>query len=206
MKTIWDTLNESSLLHKKNTSSKTNNHNYCNLQKGSKILVSDSFLKEEKQSIEKVLVYETNVGSHLFYHTDYCFSDCRIRILKDKKEHLGYKSYLLHTYDQKDWDDNFFTDVLCDKSGIISLAFDETGGKLDYPWIYWRIEDVSEPYHAKVFLENKTFDVTYWDYHRLTDGYGGNKIEYLTVEMNNTEKTFTFLLGTTFPTYQIHVI
>lgn len=182
--------------------------------------------------IEKLSVYETKVKARKFYHTDYHLKGLslgmekplrfRLRLIPDEDEtnKLGSKIQLLNLYDSAEWDEGLFGALNSD-SGEFWVQQDDNGVALAEPRKYWRIDDVLDPYKARVTIladkdgdgkiddhELERADVTYWDYHRDTTNpdNGLEYREYLTVEMNDTSRYFTFLRGRYVESSQIMVI
>lgn len=97
--------------------------------------------------------------------------------------------------------------------------YDDDGNELDEFRQYWRIGNVLDPYLSSCTLladldgdgtieddELEHFDITSWDFSRLTDDENDQEItEYLTVEMDDDTRYFTFLRGTDIKPFQITV-
>lgn len=171
--------------------------------------------------VEKISVYETKIGVKKFYHTDYHLKGVsleqdapvrsRLRLIPDEEtpDKLGHKIQLLDLYHEMTFDKAFVETTLADPTGEFHVLQDDEGNPLEIPRKYWRVEDVLDPYHAKVTIlkdvdgdgtveENELEHelVTYYDYSRLTeDEAGGEVIEFLTIEMNEDTGYLTFLRG-----------
>lgn len=199
-------------------------------------------------TIERMAVYETIIGSKSYYHTDYLLKGVtldrdrplrlRLRLIPDDdtSNKLGSKVLLLNLYDEHDFDSTpeevaagWFGDkqygefmvenVLAHPEGIFEVNQDDNGVDLAEPWRYWRVEDVLDPYHAKVATlrdvdgdgkvdesEVSRAEATYWDYWRETvDAQGMKFIEYLTVEMDEKTRCFTFFRGREIGGFQVTV-
>lgn len=182
--------------------------------------------------IEKLSVYETRIKSRKFFHTDYHLKGLalgmdkplrfRLRLVPDEDEtnKLGSKVQLLQLYDEMEWDEGFHNGVLCNDSGEFHVNYDDEGRELAEARKYWRVEDVLDPYNARVTVlcdldgngtieddELERLNVTYWDYHRMTkDENQQEKLEFLTIEMDDKTRYFTFLRGTEVAAFQIVVI
>jgi hypothetical protein len=182
--------------------------------------------------IERMSIYETKIKERKFYHTDYHLRGTtldrdrpirlRLRLIPDEDEtnRLGCKVQVLRLYDEMEWDAGFHDNVLMSESGIFDVNYDDAGVELAEPRRYWRVEDVLDPYHARVTVlcdkdgngkveenEVERIDVTYWDYHRNTDDAVGQEFtEFLSVEMNDRSHYFTFLRGREVGAFQISVI
>lgn len=183
--------------------------------------------------LEKMSVYETKVKARKFYHTDYHLKGLslgmekplrfRLRLIPDEDEtnKLGCKVQLLNNYDSMEWDEGFYKNVLLNETGEFHVQYDDSGAELAEARKYWRIDDVLDPYHARVTIlsdkdgdgkideaELERADVTYWDYHRDTTNpdNGLEYREYLVVEMNDTSRYFTLLRGRWVEASQILVI
>ncbi len=181
--------------------------------------------------IEKMSVYETRISGKKFMHTDYHLKGVsielehplrfRLRLIPDKDQNnkLGCRIHLLQLYDQCEWDEGLYA-IINNQEGIFQIDQDDLGNALDEPRRYWRVEDVLDPYHARVTLlkdddgdgivdidELERLDMTYWDFHRNTvDENEQTFLEYLTVEMNDKTRYFTFLRGKDVDASQIMVI
>lgn len=172
--------------------------------------------------IEGISVYKTKVRSENFFNTDYHLKGVsldqdapvrlRLRLIADEnvENQLGHRVQLLHLYHQMEYDKAFHKDVLGDPSGEFHVNQDDEGKDLEEPRKYWRVEDVLDPYNARLTVlrdvdgdgtiedeELEHRDVVYWDYSRLTDDAAGNEItEFLTIEMDKETGYFKFLRGT----------
>jgi hypothetical protein len=192
-------------------------------------------LKGINFEIEKMAIYKTviKVGGHSkeFYHTDYHLRGVslsvdkpmrfRLRLIPDPDitNALGSKVQILRLYDEMAWNEGLFN-ILNDASGQFIVNQDDHGVELTEPFTYWRIDGVLDPYHATVTslidrdgngkIEEKEIEkhtVSYWDYHRDTEDPTTKQpyTEYLTIEMNNISRYFTFLRGTNVDAFQITV-
>ena len=155
----------------------------------------------------------------------------RLRITPDENVtgEMGQRIQLLYLYDEKGWDEDLY-DMLCengdydesyDDEGTVSFKvdYDDEGNELEEPRQYWRIENVPDPYNSNCTLiadldgdgtieddELERFPITSWDFSRLTDDENEQEItEYLTVEMDDDTRYFTFLRGTDIKPFQITV-
>ena len=156
----------------------------------------------------------------------------RLRLIpdEDSTDDLGHRIQLLHLYEEMQWDQGLY-EMLCengdyssdyDAEGEVSFKvnYDDEGNELDHPRQYWRVGGQElDPYRAKVTVlsdvdgdgtieddELEHFPVTYWEFSRLTDDDGGNEItEYLTVDMDDGTRFFTFLRGTDIKPFQVSV-
>jgi hypothetical protein len=182
--------------------------------------------------IERISVYETKIKARKFYHTDYHLKAVllerekplriRLRLIPDENEanRTGCKVQVLTIYDEMEYNEDFHAGVLCHESGEFHVTQDDLGEPLAESRKYWRVEDVLDPYRARVTIlsdkdgdgkveddELERIDVTYWDYHRDTkDEYNVPFREFLTVEMNDKSRYFTFLRGREVGAFQIMVI
>ncbi len=171
--------------------------------------------------IERMLIYDTKVKERKFVHTDYHLRGIsldrdrplrfRLRLIPDEDEtnKMGHKVQLLSLYDEMEWDETFHDSVLGNEQGIMDVNYDDEGKELAEPRRYWRVEDILDPYHARVTVladkdgngtieesEVERLDVTYWDYHRDTNDQNGVEFtEYLTIEMNDKTGYFQFFRG-----------
>lgn len=123
--------------------------------------------------IEKIVVYETRIGTKKFFHTDYCLKGValdrekpirfRLRLMDDEDatNELGCKLQLLQAYHEMPFDQGLYD--LCVANGDNDPAFDEGGEKtfkvnyddegqeLEVPRRYWRIGgEQLGPYEAWV--------------------------------------------------------
>ena len=189
-------------------------------------------LKRINFVIEKMSVYETKVKARKFYHTDYHLKGLalgmekplrfRLRLIPDEDEtnKLGCKIQLLNHYASSEWDENLYAAANNDQ-GEFHVNYDDNDVELAEPRKYWRIDDVLDPYHARVTIladkdgddkideaELERVDLTYWDFHRDTTNpdNGLEYREYLTVEMTDKTLYFTLFRGRYVEASQIMVI
>jgi hypothetical protein len=181
--------------------------------------------------VERISVYETRVVGKKFYHTDYHLKGLslgmekplrfRLRLIADSDSvnPLGCNIQLLSLYDEMEWDEGFYA-VVNNPSGEFHVNHDDFGDELEVARTYWRIEDVVDPYHSRTTIlkdddedgsvnedELERINVIYWDFSRETEDHNDQKItEFLTIEMNEKTKFFTFLRGTEVDASQITVI
>lgn len=160
------------------------------------------------------------------------FVRMRLRLIDDENaaNQLGCRIQLLYIFQEVGWDDGLYN-MLCengdhddavDEPGEITFKvnYDDEGNELEQPKRYWRIEGVPEPYCARVTLlvdtdkngqiddeELEHFSVTYWDFSRITDDPQTQQdiTEFLTAEMDDESKFFTFLRGIELQPFQITV-
>lgn len=182
--------------------------------------------------IEKMSVYETKVNGKKFFHTDYHLKGItlemdrplrfRLRLIPDEDamNSLGCQVQLLHHYDEMEWDKDFHDMVLCSESCEFEVNYDDEGNELEHPRRYWRVENVFDPYNARVTIlkdddgdgtvedeELERLDIRYWDYHRDTEDESNQEYrEFLTVEMDAKTRYFTLLRGSFVDPTQIVVI
>jgi hypothetical protein len=199
--------------------------------------------------IDRLSVYETRVQERKFHHTDYHLKGVtldrdrplrlRLRLIPDEDETnaLRHKILLMNLYDERGWESTaeerenrwygdkefgafFVESILGHEQGIFDVTQDDEGKPLTENRRYWRVEDVLDPYSARVTTmtdsdgsgkiddnELAYSDVTYWDYHRETQDpkTAVQFIEYLTVEMNERTRYFTFLRGRAVGAFQVSV-
>jgi hypothetical protein len=172
--------------------------------------------------VESISVYRTKIRHSDFFHTDYHLKGIsldhdapvrlRLRLIPDENvEHqLGHRVQLLYLYHEMEHDPAFLKDVLGDPTGEFWVNQDDQGNELEEPRKYWRVEDVLDPYNARLTVltdvdgdgtieddELEHRDMVYWDYSRMTDDPNGQEItEFLTVEMDKDTGYFKFLRGT----------
>lgn len=199
----------------------------------------DPDLRGVNFNVEKIAVYETRIGAYkveprkVFWHTDYLLKGIspnadkpirlRLRLVTNENSFNKYGSDLqvLYLMDEFVWDENFYNDVLCAENKEFHIDKDRDGTPYDPPLVYWRVEDVSEPYKAKVTTlkddngdgrvgetELEIENTTYWDYHRNKTDDDGNVlgVEFLWVEMDNVSKYFMLYTGVDISTEQFQVI
>lgn len=181
--------------------------------------------------VKRIDVYETIAGKKKFYHTDYALSGIklgdpkpikiRLRITPAIDEPTEYKYQLYKLYDEMGWDQDFYDGVLCNKTKEFHVNHNDNGEELGKPIVYWRVNDVFDPYYAKVTgikdennngqveeeeLERSQID--YWDYSRtVTDpDTKQDSIQYLDIELDRNSKYFTFYRGRDIHPSQITVI
>ena len=155
----------------------------------------------------------------------------RLRLTPDENvvDKLGHRIQILYLYEEMVWDEDLYN-MLCengdhnpdyDAAGETSFKvnYDDEGKELESPRQYWRIENVPDPYESDCTLladldgdgtieddELEHFPVSSWDFHRMTDDENGQEMtEYLTVEMDDGTRYFTFLRGTDIKAFQITV-
>lgn len=181
--------------------------------------------------IEKISVPETRIGDKKFYHTDYILKGIsldmdyplriRLRVIPDENSFnkLGCRLQLLKVCDEFEFDEGFYS-VVTDPCKEFSINQDDQGNELELPLIYRRVEDVADPYHARVTVlcdkdndgtvdkeELDRYNITYWDYHRqYIDQDSQTKVDFLNVEMNDKSRYFTLMRGFEVDPSQIMVI
>jgi hypothetical protein len=192
--------------------------------------------------IEKISVYETEIGREKFFHTDYHLKGTsldtdgyirlRLRLTPDDNamDEMGQKIQLLYLYEEMGWDSGLYDmlnengDFNADYDGegetSFKVNYDDEGNELEHPRQYWRVENVPDPYRSNCTLladldgdgtieddELEHFPITSWDFSRLTDDPETQQemTEYLTVEMDDGTRYFTFLRGTDIKAFQITV-
>ncbi|CAE7860254.1 RARS [Symbiodinium microadriaticum] len=139
----------------------------------------------------------------------------RLRLTPDEDEtnEIRCKVQVLHLYDEMGYDEEFETNVLCSESNDFLINYDDEGNELpeDAARQYWRnntpdgCQHALDPYTSRCTVlmdtdgdgtieddELERFDVTYWDYSRLTDNEQGQEItEFLTIEKDEETGYFT---------------
>jgi hypothetical protein len=157
-----------------------------------------------------------------------------LRLIPDENltDKLGHRIQLLQLYEEMEWDEDLYY-MLCengdynenyDSEGETSFKvnYDDDGGELEHPRQYWRVGNAPDPYKANLTIlsdadgdgtieddELEHFPVTYWEFSRLTDADDGTDeeiTEYLTIEMDDGTRFFTFLRGTDIKPFQVTVI
>jgi hypothetical protein len=130
---------------------------------------------------------------------------------------------------------NLLDGVLRDQDGEFHINEADDGTPLDEPLIFWRegdpreardaeghlIGDPLDPYSAKVTIlkdldgdgtveddELERLNVSYWDYSRLThdEDLDRQVMEFLSVQMDEETRVFTFLRGEVVEPFQVEVI
>lgn len=181
--------------------------------------------------VEALSVYQTKIQAASFYHSDYHLKGIsleqtapvkfRLRLIADENvpDQLGHRVQLLRLIAEKEFDEKFCNDVLGHAEGIISSSkvgngyqffIEDPDAPVEGSSKYWRVEDVLDPYNARVTIlrdtdgngtieddELEKREVIYWDYSRLTnDPLSGQELtEFLTVEMDKATKYFKFFCG-----------
>ncbi len=190
-------------------------------------------------NVEKMAVYETKVGRDKYYHTDYFLRGVtigmekplrfRLRLTPDEDDtsELRCKVQVLHLYDEMEWNQEFYDNVLRSPSNDFLVNYDDEGNELPEEAVrqYCRCntpdgcQHALDPYKARLTIlrdvdgdgtieddELERFDITYWDYSRMTDNEGGVEVEeFLTIEKDDESGYFTFLRGTEVEPYQVLV-
>ena len=184
--------------------------------------------------IEKMGVYETKIqtkaGVKKFYHTDYHLKGVslsldrplrfRLRLVPDEgvSNAIGHKIFVMHDYHEQEFDEGLIA-YLGNGSGEFQVNQDDDGKDLPEARKYWRIEDVLDPYHARVTVmtdsdgngkiddnELTRSNVTYWDYHRDVKNVTPEYREYLTIEMDDQTKYIRMFRGREVDSSQIVLI
>lgn len=207
-------------------------HNPLDAKVGCTVVVShDAATSGINFVIDRMSVYETKLGEKKFYHTDYHLKGVtldrdrplrvRLRLVPDEdaKNELGCKIYLLHLYDEMEGDQGFIDGVLGNGTGVFDVNQDDDGNPLDVARRYWRVDNVLDPYNARVTVlcdkdgngkveekELERLDFTYWDYHRETEDENSVRfVEYLTVEMNDKTRYTWLYRGREIGAFQVSV-
>jgi len=178
--------------------------------------------------IEKIAVYKTITNGKEYLHTDYVLKGVTLdapkplrvllRLVKheDSLNKLGCDLQVLQVMDEFPWDEGFYENVLCNDARQFRVERDDAGNELREPIVYWRVDNVPDPYRADVTIlsdqdgdgkvaeeELTRYSTTYWDYHREMDK--STALEYVWVEMDET-KHFVLYRGTQVTADQIMVI
>lgn len=159
------------------------------------------------------------------------FIRLRLRLTPDENvaDKMGHRIQILDLFDEKGWDEDLY-DMLCENGGYdpdydaegetsYKDRYDDEGNELEELRQYWRVENVPDPYRSDCTLladldgdgtieddELEHFSIASWDFSRLTDDENGQEMtEYLTVEMDDDTRYFTFLRGTEIKAFQITV-
>lgn len=181
--------------------------------------------------LEGIIVYEKKIGNKKFHHTDYVLRGTtldhpkpvrlKLRVIPDEDADTGYRYELYLLYDEFAWDQGFHDQVLGDVTKEFYVNLDDDGSVLDEKRVYWRINDVFDPYVARVTFmkdvdkdgeieesELERSDVSYWDYSRITKDLETEQdfTEYLLVEMDHDTRYFTLLRGRDIHPSQVSII
>lgn len=189
--------------------------------------------------VTDIFVFETKVGNKKHYHTDYSLKATtvggdkpirlKLRLIpdEDSPSELGHKIQVLENYYECGWREaeemNLLEGVLSDPEGVFQIYQDDQGTPYDETArpTYWRVDDVRDPYHARVTIlkdvdgdgmvqadELERTNITYWDYHRNTVDADSNQEfrEFLSVEMNDETRYFSFYRGRDVEPFQVTVI
>lgn len=183
-------------------------------------------------TVEKIAVYETKIQSRKFVHTDYFLkanvdgSDMplryRLRLTPDEDEtnKLGSRIQLFSLFDEMEWNEDFYNNVLGNAEGFFDINRDRDGNELNPAHSYKRVGSILDPYHARVTIladtdgngvveesELERLDKTYWDYYRYTTEDDGVSFEEsLFIEMGDKNHFFTLIIGREISAFQITVI
>jgi len=161
--------------------------------------------------VEKIAVYTTEVNRKKFYHTDYLLKGVtlgserpirlRLRLVpnQDSVNDFGCDVQVLRLMDEFAWDEGFYNGVLLADNGEFHIDVDMQGNPVDPAIVYWRVEDVRDPYAARVTVladddgdgtvedeELEHYSVEYFDYSRIAvdETTKVEQPEYLWVEKN----------------------
>ena len=156
-----------------------------------------------------------------------------LRLIPDENvtDGLGHRIQLLQLYEEMEWDEGLYNmllengdyDETYDNEGETSFKvnFDDDNNELEHPRQYWRVGNAPDPYRANLTIlsdadgdgtieddELEHFPVTYWEFSRLTDDPDTEQevTEYLTIEMDDGTRFFTFLRGSDIKPFQVMVI
>jgi hypothetical protein len=211
----------------KEVTSQTRQFNPLNAKVGQFI----SFSEEQKLAgldfaITKFIPYEIRIGRKRFYQADYCLKAnqssgkpirARLRLIEDENETNQWGSHVqfLQIFHEMPYDESMYN--LCMSNGdhsdqyddpgevTFKVNYDADGNELEPPHRYWRCEDATEPYHAVAYEKGDgDHDVTFWDFSRITEDEGDQKVtENLVVEMENETHSFTILRGPDLKAFQV---
>lgn len=181
--------------------------------------------------VDKIEVYQTEVGRKKFYSTDYCLRGItlnspkpirlRLRAIPNDDVEGGFEFRMYKLYYEMGYDQHFHEKILGDPSGEFWVNEADDGSPLADPWKYWRKNDAKDAYGATVTSmrdENKDgkvsedelthSEVWYWDFSRLTtDNVTQQEYEeFLDIEQNAESKYFTFYRGRTIEPFQVSMI
>lgn len=213
-------------------------HNPFGIKIGNSITVDhDMNLSGINFFVDAILVYETVMDNgKRFYDTEYNLRGQALGMLKPKFVRLRvtaddnaldpkfpYALQILERYHEQAWDQDLY-DYLnkLNGTGEFQVNHADDGTELAEPRLYWRVNDVPDPYQCNVTimrdlnrdgvideeteLERKT--VTFWDFHRETtdDGTKEKFAEYLNAEMDNDTRYFHMYRGRAVMPFQVKVI
>lgn len=185
--------------------------------------------------LQAIHVWETKIGNKNYYHTDYLLKATRLaedpvkvklRLIPDENvaSELGHKIQVLSNYCEMGWNqanEANLPEALIQET--LQIYQDEEGNDYyedDRP-TYWRVDDVTEPYHSRVTIlkdldgdgavqadELDHLNMTLWDYHRnTTDLETGQEFrEYLSIEMDEGTSYYEFYRGKDVEPFQVVVI
>ena len=109
--------------------------------------------------VESIVVYDTKIGVKSFYHTDYNLKATKLesdypikfvlRLHSDTESEIGYRVQLLSLFKETHYNEDFHFNELKNNSGELEIKEDGDGNIYETPLMYWRVEDVIDPYIAK---------------------------------------------------------
>lgn len=195
--------------------------------------------------VETICVGDTMIGGKHYYHTDYNLKATavgedkpirlKLRLLPDEdtSNEIGHKIQVLRPYMEfgfKFAEENEIFGVLADENGEFKILADRDGVAYeeDQVPIYWRVDDVRDPYKCRVTVlkdldgngtvtKDELEHVNYliWDYHRDTEDAETKEPyrEFLNVEEEVTYENgetqcvwFTIFTGREVQPFQVTVI
>lgn len=179
-------------------------HNPLRAKVGSSVSINEPELKELNFFVREMREYTRTIDGRPFVFVDYLLLArplgaedvwVRLRLVPvaepDPASGLTHHALLLRLYDEFAYDEAFYG-VVTDTTRKFEVS--EEGRVTEE---YWRVNDVAEPYRARVAVirdtdqdgtvspgEVERTEVEYWDYWREVDAPGGPVRQYLFVEID----------------------
>lgn len=191
-------------------------HNPLKAKVGSSIMIDDIDLRDDNFFIQEIRQYQRTIDNRPFFFVDYVLlarplhgEDMWVRLRlhpvdgRQAAAGLRHTALLLRLYDEMAYDEGLYK-VVTDTTRKFEVI---DNGQVTEE--YWRINDVTSSYKAKVAVikdENKDgqveedevdkIELEYWDYWRdTTDEVGQPLRQYLFVEMNTDNGWFQIWRG-----------
>jgi hypothetical protein len=181
--------------------------------------------------VDRIDVYQTEIGNKKFFSTDYSLRGVllgadkpirlRLRAIPNDDVEGGFEFRMYKLYYEMGYDQHFHEKILGDPSGEFWVNEADDGTPLAEKWVYWRKNDAKDAYGATVTSmkdENRDGKVSedelthrqvwYWDYSRMTTDVQTSIQfeEFLDIEMDDQTRYFTFYRGRTIEPFQVSMI
>jgi hypothetical protein len=205
MKTLWEILQS-----KIKGPLELQLNNPLKLKLGTAVHINEIDFRDYTFYVKRIFDYERTINSEIFNFTDYDLlarplggEDVKIRLRlnpmanPDEVAGLTHNVLLLKLYDEIAYDEGLHN-VVRDDTGKFEVLMDGTCTER-----FFRINDVLEPYKAKVTIvsddkpeEFQNISLDYWDYWRDTVNEANQSlVEYLFVEMDDSNGWFQLWKG-----------